>query len=102
MTMLACNYAQTQSIMLLLMSVSFFGKGVGALGWTVISDTSPKGMVGTNGALFQLHWQHGGYHDADYYRIFGRENRLNQRRAGLRKLVRPLCHGELRPDGREN
>jgi MFS transporter, ACS family, glucarate transporter len=53
-TMIACNYAQTQSIMLLLMSVSFFGKGVGALGWTVISDTSPKGMVGMNGALFNF------------------------------------------------
>jgi ACS family glucarate transporter-like MFS transporter len=54
MTMIACNYAQAQSIMLLLMSVSFFGKGFGALGWTVISDTSPKGMVGMNGALFNF------------------------------------------------
>ena len=54
MTMVACNYAQTQSIMLLFMSISFFGKGIGALGWTVISDTSPKGMVGINGALFNF------------------------------------------------
>jgi ACS family glucarate transporter-like MFS transporter len=54
MTMIACNYAQAQGIMLLFMSVSFFGKGVGALGWTVISDTSPKGMVGMNGALFNF------------------------------------------------
>ena len=36
------------------MSLSFFGKGFGSLGWTVISDTSPKGMVGLNGALFNL------------------------------------------------
>jgi ACS family glucarate transporter-like MFS transporter len=54
MTMIACNYAQAQSLMLLLMSISFFGKGIGALGWTVISDTSPKGLVGINGALFNL------------------------------------------------
>jgi ACS family glucarate transporter-like MFS transporter len=54
MTMIACNYAQAQGIMLLFMSVSFFGKGVGALGWTVISDTSPKGMIGMNGALFNF------------------------------------------------
>lgn len=54
MTIIACNYAQSQSIMLLFMSISFFGKGIGALGWTVISDTSPKGMVGMNGALFNL------------------------------------------------
>jgi ACS family glucarate transporter-like MFS transporter len=54
MTMIACNYAHAQSLMLLLMSISFFGKGIGALGWTVISDTSPKGMLGLNGALFNL------------------------------------------------
>jgi len=54
MTMIACNYAHSQALMLLLMSISFFGKGIGALGWTVISDTSPKGMVGMNGALFNL------------------------------------------------
>ncbi len=54
MTMIACNYAHSQALMLLLMSISFFGKGIGALGWTVISDTSPKGMIGLNGALFNL------------------------------------------------
>ncbi len=54
MTIIACNYAHSQTVMLLFMSISFFGKGVGALGWTVISDTSPKGMVGMNGALFNL------------------------------------------------
>ncbi len=54
MTIIACNYASAQSIMLLFMSISFFGKGIGALGWTVVSDTSPQGMVGMNGALFNL------------------------------------------------
>jgi ACS family glucarate transporter-like MFS transporter len=54
MAIIACNYAPSQSFMLVLMSISFFGKGIGALGWTVISDTSPKGMVGMNGALFNL------------------------------------------------
>ena len=53
-TMIGCNYAAAQAVMLLLMSLSFFGKGFGSLGWTVISDTSPKGMVGLNGALFNL------------------------------------------------
>ncbi len=54
MTIIVCNYTASQSLMLLFMSISFFGKGIGALGWTVISDTSPKGMVGINGALFNL------------------------------------------------
>ena len=53
-TMIGCNYAPAQTVMLLLMSLSFFGKGFGSLGWTVVSDTSPKGMVGLNGALFNL------------------------------------------------
>ncbi len=54
MTIILCNYAHAQAVMLFFMSLSFFGKGVGALGWTVIADTSPKGMVGMNGALFNL------------------------------------------------
>jgi MFS transporter, ACS family, glucarate transporter len=54
MSMIFCNYARAQALMLLFMSISFFGKGIGALGWTVITDTSPKGMVGINGALFNL------------------------------------------------
>jgi ACS family glucarate transporter-like MFS transporter len=53
-TMIGCIYAHSQTVMLVLMSISFFGKGFGALGWTVISDTSPKGMIGLNGSLFNL------------------------------------------------
>jgi MFS transporter, ACS family, glucarate transporter len=53
-SIVACNYAASQSLMIFFMSLSFFGKGIGALGWTVVSDTSPKGMVGMNGALFNL------------------------------------------------
>jgi MFS transporter, ACS family, glucarate transporter len=54
MIMIGSNYAPVQWVMQLLMSLSFLGKGFGSLGWTVISDTSPKGMVGLNGALFNL------------------------------------------------
>jgi len=54
MTMIACNYVSTQTAVMLFMSLAFFGKGFGALGWTVISDTSPKGLVGLNGGLFNL------------------------------------------------
>jgi MFS transporter, ACS family, glucarate transporter len=54
MLMIVCNYVNTQWLIILLMSVAFFGKGFGALGWTVISDTSPKGMIGLNGGVFNL------------------------------------------------
>jgi ACS family glucarate transporter-like MFS transporter len=54
MTMIACNYVSTSFAVMLLMSVAFFGKGLGALGWTVVSDTSPKTLIGVNGGLFNL------------------------------------------------
>lgn len=54
MTMIGCNFANTSLAVMILMSISFFGKGIGALGWTVISDTSPKGLIGVNGGLFNL------------------------------------------------
>ena len=53
-TMIACNYTNVQVLMMLLMSLAFFGKGFGALGWTVIADTSPKELIGLNGGLFNL------------------------------------------------
>jgi MFS transporter, ACS family, glucarate transporter len=34
------------------MSLAFFGKGIGALGWAVVADTSPREMAGLSGALF--------------------------------------------------
>jgi ACS family glucarate transporter-like MFS transporter len=54
MTVMLCNYINTQTGIVVLMSIAFFGKGFGALGWTVISDTSPKGMIGLNGGVFNL------------------------------------------------
>lgn len=53
-TMIGCNYVNTQGMVMLLMSLAFFGKGFGALGWTVIADTSPKPLIGVNGGLFNL------------------------------------------------
>ena len=53
-TMIACNFVSTSFAVMILMSISFFGKGIGALGWTVVSDTSPKTLIGVNGGLFNL------------------------------------------------
>jgi ACS family glucarate transporter-like MFS transporter len=52
MSMIACNYIQTDMLVVAIMSLAFFGKGVGALGWAVVSDTSPKEAGGLSGALF--------------------------------------------------
>lgn len=54
MTVVLCNHIDTQWGAIAMMSVAFFGKGFGALGWTVISDTSPRTMIGLNGGVFNL------------------------------------------------
>jgi MFS transporter, ACS family, glucarate transporter len=50
--MMACNYIQEDFWVIVIMSLAFFGKGVGALGWAVVSDTSPKEAGGLSGGLF--------------------------------------------------
>ncbi len=52
MSMIACNYISTDMLVVVLMSLAFFGKGVGALGWAVVADTSPKEAGGLSGGLF--------------------------------------------------
>jgi len=54
MTIMGCNYVDTSFAVMFLMSIAFFGKGFGALGWPVISDTSPESLLGLNGGLFNL------------------------------------------------
>ncbi|MRW88911.1 MFS transporter [Duganella sp. FT80W] len=51
-TMIVCNYVDSDWIVILVMSLAFFGKGIGALGWAVVADTSPKEAGGMSGALF--------------------------------------------------
>lgn len=49
---IACNYVGTQWAVILFMSLSFFGKGIGALGWAVMSDVAPREATGLAGGLF--------------------------------------------------
>jgi len=50
--MILCNYVESDWLVVLFMALAFFGKGVGALGWAIISDVSPKTSAGLNGAIF--------------------------------------------------
>jgi ACS family glucarate transporter-like MFS transporter len=36
------------------MTIAFFGKGVAALGWAVMSDAAPREATGLSGAIFNL------------------------------------------------
>jgi ACS family glucarate transporter-like MFS transporter len=51
-SMVACNYVSAQWAVILIMSLAFFGKGIGALGWAVIADAAPKSVTGLCGGLF--------------------------------------------------
>jgi ACS family glucarate transporter-like MFS transporter len=51
-SMIVCNYVEADWLVIMVMSVAFFGKGIGALGWAVVADTSPKEAGGMSGALF--------------------------------------------------
>jgi MFS transporter, ACS family, glucarate transporter len=53
-SMIICNYVDAQWIVVAVMALAFFGKGIGALGWAVISDTCPKQIAGLSGGLFNM------------------------------------------------
>ena len=54
MAMIACNYTDLQWVVVSLMALAFFGKGIGALGWAVMSDCAPKEITGLSGGVFNM------------------------------------------------
>jgi ACS family glucarate transporter-like MFS transporter len=52
MSIIACNYVDGQALVVGFLALAFFGKGIGALGWAVVCDTSPKEAGGVSGGLF--------------------------------------------------
>ena len=48
------NYVSVEWVVIAIMSLAFFSKGFGALGWVVISDASPKEMLGLSGGIFNF------------------------------------------------
>ncbi len=51
-SIIACNYVSADWMVVALMSLAFFGKGFGSLGWTVVADTAPQQMIGLTGGVF--------------------------------------------------
>ncbi|SEJ97555.1 MFS transporter [Paraburkholderia diazotrophica] len=51
-SMIACNYVDSSVVVVAIMAFAFFGKGLGALGWAVVADTSPKQIAGLSGGMF--------------------------------------------------
>ncbi len=50
--MTLCNYTNVEWMVVALMALSYFGKGIGALGWAVNADTAPREITGLSGSLF--------------------------------------------------
>ena len=50
--MIGCNYTDSGTLVIVLMSLAFFGKGFGSLGWTVVADTAPAEIIGVTGGVF--------------------------------------------------
>ncbi|MDJ0034400.1 MFS transporter [Pantoea allii] len=48
------NYTASEVVVVAAMSVAFFAKGFGNLGWCVLSDTSPKEVLGIAGGVFNM------------------------------------------------
>jgi ACS family glucarate transporter-like MFS transporter len=53
-SMILCNFVEANWIVVLIMSLALFGKGIGSLGWAVVADTAPREMTGLYGGLFNI------------------------------------------------
>jgi len=53
-SMVACNYVDSEWLVVGIMALAFFGKGIGALGWAVVADTAPKEVIGLAGSIFNM------------------------------------------------
>jgi ACS family glucarate transporter-like MFS transporter len=53
-SIMLANYVSVVWVIIAIMSLAFFAKGFGALGWVVISDAAPKEMVGLSGGIFNF------------------------------------------------
>ncbi len=51
-SMILCNYVEAQWVIIVVMAIAFLGKGIGALGWAVVSDIAPRRMIGLSGSIF--------------------------------------------------
>lgn len=51
---IGCVFVEAQWMVVALMAVAFFGKGVASLGWAVMSDVAPRELAGTAGGVFNM------------------------------------------------
>ncbi len=53
-SIIVANYVNINAVVIAVMALAFFGKGIGALGWAVMSDIAPKEITGLSGGVFNM------------------------------------------------
>ncbi|WP_321930225.1 MFS transporter [Paraburkholderia guartelaensis] len=53
-TIILANFVESNVAVIAILSVAFFAQGMAALGWTLVSDIAPAGMLGLTGGIFNL------------------------------------------------
>jgi ACS family D-galactonate transporter-like MFS transporter len=53
-TIVAANFVSDNNVVIAILSIAFFAQGMAALGWTLVSDIAPEGMLGITGGIFNL------------------------------------------------
>ncbi|HCP26964.1 MFS transporter [Pantoea ananatis] len=53
-TIIAANWMSSDSAVIIVMSIAFFGQGMVGLGWTIIADIAPASMAGLTGGIFNF------------------------------------------------
>jgi len=51
---MVANYVDNVVVVILVMSLAFFAKGIGNLGWCIVGDTSPAHAMGLAGSIFNF------------------------------------------------
>ena len=53
-TIITANFVDSNGAVIAILSLAFFAQGMAALGWTLVSDIAPDGMLGLTGGIFNL------------------------------------------------
>lgn len=53
-TIVSANFVDDNRVVIAILSLAFFAQGMAALGWTLVSDIAPEGMLGVTGGVFNL------------------------------------------------
>ena len=53
-TIVIANFVERDTLVIVVMSLAFFGQGMCNLGWTLLTDVAPKELMGLSGGVFNF------------------------------------------------